>query len=91
MTYDDYINLKGKEKQMMTRKHYVAIAAAVKASDAGNAASPAFLAHPMDEGALYWRGYANARQHLLKSVVEVLAADNPNFDREKFLDACGNL
>lgn len=58
----------------MTRKDYVAIAAALKAISAE-------YAHSVD----YEQGVGAA----VIAVADVMARDNPRFDRGRFLKACG--
>lgn len=60
----------------MTRKHFQAIAAVIR-SHYENEADP----NP-------WRYTAHA---IAADLASVFAADNPNFDRAKFLAACGFL
>jgi len=60
----------------MTRKDYVAIAGALKAQRYAYA--------PHWDANLFRACNDNA-----KAIAEVLASDNPRFDRQRFLDACG--
>lgn len=57
----------------MTRKDYQLIAGAFNSAKPEN-----------DEGP-QWRQWA----HTTHKVITTLAADNPRFDRAKFLEACG--
>lgn len=63
---------------MMTKKNYVAIAAAIKASHTDAETS---IVLPERERT----GVAIAAQ----SIAKALAADNPHFDHPRFLRACG--
>lgn len=54
----------------MTRKHFEALASAIKAN-----------------GSLY--GYTAALDDLAKHLAHICAQDNPNFNRKRFLAACG--
>ncbi|MDE2022558.1 MAG: hypothetical protein KGI71_06645 [Patescibacteria group bacterium] len=72
----------------MTKKDYVAIAAVVAGATytverdaAGNALVPADVA--------YAQGTHAAREIIAADLANVFAADNPQFDRAKFLSACG--
>lgn len=58
----------------MTRKHYVLLARA--------------LAHvqPMDEEPISFQQWADD----VRAIADVLAADNPRFDRQRFLFACAS-
>lgn len=62
----------------MTRKDYVLIAGALKSSHVSNT---------LNNGnrALYNNGIDNAAS----LIADALARDNPRFDRERFLKACG--
>ena len=62
----------------MTRKDYVLIAKAIKSSRVSN-----YLDNP--NRALYLNGIDNAAHNM----ADALASDNPRFDRDKFLTACG--
>ena len=65
---------------MMTRKNFEAIAAIVK--DEVEATLP--LSDPATiVGAAY------GIEELAKSLADYFASDNPNFDRRRFLTACG--
>ena len=62
----------------MTRKDYIKLAAAIRAQrDIQQSTEP--------------RGkfYRAAIDAVAESIAAVLAADNPNFDRQRFLTACG--
>lgn len=66
----------------MTRKDYVALAAAFRAKRpvptmANHYTRVAYASH-----CIQWR-------HDVKAIVDVLAADNPRFDQDKFLLAAG--
>jgi hypothetical protein len=64
----------------MTRKDYVAIAAAIKASKADMFAKEPDESHvDLNDGANY------AAEH----IADALAAENPRVDRARFLKACG--
>ena len=56
----------------MTRKDYVAIAAALNAVN-----------DPADGN------WAAAVSAVAEAIADTMAADNPRFDRKRFLDACG--
>lgn len=64
----------------MTRKDYVAIAAAIMA-----ARRDIKLKEPHESHADMWDGASLAAEH----IAEVMAADNPRFDRARFLKAAG--
>jgi len=63
----------------MTRKDYVALAEAL------HGAKPVPMAYQSAEaweiGNVYWR-------ECMIAISDVLAADNPRFDRERFIKAC---
>lgn len=61
----------------MTRKDYVAIAAALKSTKPSYNSDHVTLAVVMQHRAS------------CVAVAKALANDNPRFDRERFLDACG--
>lgn len=65
----------------MTRKDYVAIAAAIRAArrDVTNREPPECVADMQD-------GISLAAEHL----ADALRRDNPRFDRARFLAACGD-
>lgn len=65
----------------MTRKDYIAIAAAIKDAMQTEAYEDARLAAP--SGASYFAF------HVAVNIARVLAADNSRFDRDRFLVACG--
>ena len=58
----------------MTRKDYEAIAAAIKEVVDSNR---------------WFKGNLSGTQDTAKAVANVMAADNPRFDRARFLKACG--
>ena len=62
----------------MTRKDYIALARALTAARANNRTGDA-------NRALYNNGIDNAAA----CIADALAADNPRFDRARFLAACG--
>jgi len=62
----------------MTRKDYIAIAEVIR--QAGPASGM-----PTD-----WKtGCNSAREYIARNLAYSLAADNPRFDRARFLKACG--
>jgi hypothetical protein len=66
----------------MTRKDYVLIAAALKD------------ARPIPKHELYALDHnerlcADTYRNVARSIADALAKDNPRFDRERFLTACG--
>lgn len=72
----------------MTKKDYIAIAATIAGAaytverDAdGNALVPTDVA--------FGQGTRNAREIIATDLADIFAADNPHFNRAKFLDACG--
>ena len=64
----------------MTKKDYELIAGAFRAAIAARHLGPYFEPHPSI--------YTEARFHAC-FVADALASDNPRFDRERFLKACG--
>jgi ABC-type sulfate transport system substrate-binding protein len=66
------------EQMTMTRKHYVMLAAALKARAAHKPTDPTY-----SEG---WHAAVSACAH---SIAEALAADNVAFDKSRFLKASG--
>lgn len=62
----------------MTKKDYEAIARAIKQSGEHQA---------VDEG--YCEGWQAAVSSVTHRVANVMQADNPRFDRSRFLKACG--
>ena len=64
---------------MMSKKHYVAIAREFHTQRNGAAL----------ESAAYQRGFSNAQYSLASALATVFASENPNFDRARFLKACG--
>ena len=71
----------------MTRKHFAAVAAILAAENEQAQTDLDDAAHGFDEG------FASGKIHVLANVAESLAdffsGENPNFDRAKFLTACG--
>ena len=65
----------------MTRKDYVAIAAAIKEAMQTEAYQDAVLAAP--SGAKYFAF------HIAQNIARAMGSDNPRFDRARFLTACG--
>ena len=63
---------------MMTRKHFKAIAAIL----AGKTVHDSIRTD-------YDVGYACASQDIAKELSDLFEADNPRFDRTRFLAACG--
>ena len=61
----------------MTRKDYVALAAAINAVRIPEAADQ------------FHAGYWCAVRDVANKITETLSADNQRFDRERFLKACG--
>lgn len=69
----------------MTKKDYVALAAAVYAArPAEHAVTKATWNDKM-----WASGCNSAREHIARSIVRICAADNPRFDKNKFYKACG--
>lgn len=70
----------------MTRKHFEAIAAEFKKHidflDSHHAVAAGF-----DDG--YYTGYRYAVEVLAEAQADYFATQNPNFDRNRFLAACG--
>ena len=66
---------------MMSKKHYVAIAAAVAAN-----ASRIGVRQP---GHNIDAGYRQATEDLASALATIFASENPNFNRVRFLKACG--
>lgn len=67
----------------MTRKDYVALAAAV--ARAGAAVPPCSVYHPM---ILAYDAMRDGIASVALAVADVLAADDPRFDSSRFLSAC---
>lgn len=59
---------------MMTKKHYVAIAAAIKSGEE---------ARPVSATS------ASTQEQIAMACADYFASDNPRFDRARFLKACG--
>ena len=72
----------------MTRKDYVMIAEALRETlaDIARDASSDLL---KDTGRTHLGGERAGVRHAALRVMEALAADNPRFERETFLKACG--
>jgi hypothetical protein len=69
----------------MTKKDYQAIAAAIYRQ------APGFLSprERLDSGNVLVIGNTfQMWQRIQEAITEVLAADNPRFDRERFMEAC---
>ena len=62
----------------MTRKDYVKFAAMLKDANSHQACE-----------LNYREGWHGACSSLVQRTADIFAADNPNFDRERFLQACG--
>jgi len=67
----------------MTRKHFAAIAAALKATKPENLPIDAFNRSAFEAGT--WDAWSAT----VFSVTDTVAQFNPNFDRDRFLTACG--
>lgn len=65
---------------MMTRQNYQAMADQIADQMEGN---------PINSSANFICGYARATVDMANRMADVFAADNPRFDRERFLKACG--
>ena len=72
----------------MTRKDYVALARAFAAVRGANAIDAAQVREAVMDGEDVAEYMEAATQHAEGAVADTLAADNPRFDRERFLDAC---
>lgn len=66
---------------MMTRKHFNAIAAALKESNDD-------LVESITSDDDLWL-LNRAHEYTCYNIANVCAAENPNFDRKRFLEACG--
>ncbi len=62
---------------MLTRQHYKAIAEIIKSKH------PGYAQHD------YYKGERNALVRVGRSLADYFEQDNPRFDRDKFLAACG--
>jgi hypothetical protein len=71
---------------MMSRKQFTAVAAIVKEGFdwLSSQSSPRT---PHAEG--FDAGFTNATERLALDMADYFATENPNFDRAKFLTACG--
>ncbi len=68
----------------MSRKDYEAIAAVLRAE-----AESIQNSHP-DRSHYFWRqGHRSAITRTARRLADIFQADNPRFDRERFLKACG--
>lgn len=65
---------------LMTRKHFIAIADRIRDLFDGNS--------PVSD-ANFIAGYARGIEDTTKELCDEFARINPNFDRERFLTACG--
>ncbi len=63
----------------MTRKDYELIATAIKAT----------RDEKPNRDDLFWRGHHSARVAIAQELADSLDEDNPLFDRNRFLAACG--
>lgn len=68
----------------MTRKHFEAIAAII---DSQIKAEPVFTAAGFDEG--FEAGRIAGMEDIAKDLADYFSSVNPNFDRHRFLNACG--
>jgi len=66
----------------MTRKDYVALAAALARANPGTQYSDGTPMPPTDAMRASWR-------YSVECIADTLVADNVRFDRERFLRACG--
>jgi hypothetical protein len=66
----------------MTRKDYVTIAQAINATR--YTLDPSILGEPV-----YANGINTAMSEVAGRLADSMAQDNPRFDRERFLNACG--
>ena len=66
----------------MTRKDYVAIAEAINVSSLRGY-------DPREWGQSYLNGREDALTVVARNIADVMQADNPRFDRSRFLKACG--
>lgn len=72
----------------MTRKDYILIAAALRETLA-HIASTGDSERLSDNGRTFNSGEKSGVHHAALQVMEALAAENPRFERETFLKACG--
>jgi hypothetical protein len=68
----------------MTRKDYVALAEAFSAVQPRPGIGMTETAFVVNGGRDRWRGWEDA----MRATADVLAADNPRFDRARFIKAC---
>lgn len=68
----------------MTKRHFMAIAKIVD-----NAKVTACSADTAQRKADYERGAEGTRKHIATALADMFAGENPRFDRERFLAACG--
>lgn len=70
----------------MTRKDYGAIAKTIAAN---RAAILGRIGFKTSETEAHHDGYCEALDDVANGLVHILKADNPNFDAQRFLKACG--
>lgn len=74
-------------QSIITRKHFVAVAAQIRAQ---MDLYRVVLDHPADHDAqVQAQGAVGALEDATKGLAEVFAHFNANFDRERFMTACG--
>jgi hypothetical protein len=73
----------------MTKKHFIAIAAAIKQVEDITGPEDAPCLHSSEEAFAWTCGHTAATLKIAEALAKVFADINPRFDRARFLTACG--